>query len=112
MDAAESRLRGETSPMKKTGRIAVHVPEPALRKMELIGRAGAALHEAWNRGIRDGRLTLGQKRQDRVRVGFCTLQARLSAGSRRECDGGDCHPYPRAFVSGSGHDEPTSHIVP
>ena len=38
MDAAESRLKGETSPMKKTGRIAVHVPDPALRKMESIGR--------------------------------------------------------------------------
>jgi hypothetical protein len=38
MDAAERRLKGETSPIKKTGRIAVHVPESELRKMESIGR--------------------------------------------------------------------------
>jgi hypothetical protein len=38
MDAAESRFRGETSPMKKTGRIAVQVPELVSRNMELIGR--------------------------------------------------------------------------
>jgi len=74
---------------------------------------GPTLHEAWNRGVRNGRLTFwAQKRQGPGARRLLRFAGPASAReARRECDGGDCHPYPRAFVSGSGHFEPTSHIV-
>jgi hypothetical protein len=39
MKAAETRVRGDTSPMKKTGSIAIHTPILALRDIALIWRA-------------------------------------------------------------------------
>jgi hypothetical protein len=38
MDDAEASERGETSPIKNTGSIAIHVREPTLRNIELAWR--------------------------------------------------------------------------
>jgi hypothetical protein len=67
--------------------------------------AGRFLYETGCCGIRLGKLAmaLGQELENGMRVASCVLQAGLSACSRSEGNGGDCHPDPCAPVASSSH---------
>ncbi len=80
-----------------------------------IGLApGTEICEPQDTGMRGEILTLtpGQELEYRVRVGFGALQTRLGSSNRRECDGGNCHPHPSAFVASPRHFKHPYHILP
>ena len=115
MDAGETRVQGRNQPDKQHGQ---HRNQCA---GACIAQHGAA-PDAGNRDARTERHRSAQRGFDSdsepgTRVPGCAKALALcclslSAGNRRECDGGNCHPHPGVSVASRRHFKCPSYILP
>ena len=109
----KARVRGDTRPINNTGSIAIKRRDRHYATWNWPG-AGTEIANRKTPECCGEVLTLDSRARNSSTGGrrFWTLQARLGAGNRRECDGGNCHPHPGAFVRESKTSKHPYHILP